>query len=72
MMTVCVMFITIENSVECLWVLSFDGDFVCDVDRVCLEIVELLIQCEGVRHPFFFGRERRKEPLGSVSRGCRV
>lgn len=71
MMTDCVMFNTIEDSVECLWILSFNSDFVCDVDRVCLEVVELLVQCEGVGHPFLAAKGG-KEPLGSVSRNCEV
>lgn len=54
---------TIEDLVECFWVLSFDGDFVWDVDRVCLEIVELLIQSEGFRHPVLAARREKSEPL---------
>lgn len=61
---------TIKDLVECFWVLSFDGDFVWDVDRVCLEVVELLVQSEGFRHPVLAARGERNEPLegGRVSR----
>ena len=61
---------TIEDLVECFWVLSFDRDFVWDVDRVRLEIVELLVQSEGFRHPVLAARGRKSEPLeGEECRG---
>lgn len=59
---------TIEDLVKCFRVLSFDGDFVWDVDRVCLEVVELLVQSEEFRHPVLAARGEKSEPLEG---GCR-